>query len=270
MRRAVVVPVLAGILACGPGEVLQPPSVGADEVDAGGHDSGTMRHPPDSGTGRDGNGSRSADSGSPSADSGSPSADSGSRSSDSGSPSADSGSASSDSGAASSDSGSASSDSGSPSSDGGSPSADTGSPSVADAGTPSDPHLAFALNLINNARMMGGAAPLMLDPTMTACAYRHAMDVELCAGGNFSNFVMCAHNDFRMGDHCGAFAENQGIGGGDEDYAFQSVFNAMMGEGPPPPGTDNHYWNIMNPAETAVGIGIYLANGAVWISEEFR
>jgi len=44
-----------------------------------------------------------------------------------------------------------------------------------------------------------------------------------------------------------------------------------MAEGPPPPGQDNHFINIVNPSYTTVGIGLFIdPNGNLWLSEEFH
>jgi hypothetical protein len=90
--------------------------------------------------------------------------------------------------------------------------------------------------------------------------------------GTFGSFQTCAHQDFRMGDTCGGWAENEGGSYGEIDSAFQESFDQMMAEGPPPPGQDNHYLNIMNPQETAVGIGIYVhpTTHAVFNAQDFR
>jgi hypothetical protein len=149
---------------------------------------------------------------------------------------------------------------------------DSGAPPDAGVDPGADPHLVRALGLMNAARADAGAPPLMLDLTMCACALRHAQDLANCTMGKFDNFQTCAHQDFRMGDTCGGWAENEGGSTGDIDSAFQESFDQMMAEGPPPPGTDNHYLNIMNPSESAVGIGIYVhpTTGLVFNAQDFR
>jgi hypothetical protein len=87
-----------------------------------------------------------------------------------------------------------------------------------------------------------------------------------------NNFTTCAHADFKAGDTCAASAENQGAETGQtEDQGFTTIHQAMMAEGPPPPGQDNHYANIMNASYTQVGLGLFVdAEGQLWVSEEFR
>jgi hypothetical protein len=135
-----------------------------------------------------------------------------------------------------------------------------------------DPHIAAALEAINASRATLELPPLHLSVGLCNCALRHAQDCSGCAGGNPQNFTSCAHADFKSGDTCGASAENQGVGTGlSEDQDFQTLHNEMMAEGPPPPGQNNHYANIMNPSYTTVGIGLFFdSNQVLWLSEEFE
>jgi hypothetical protein len=138
-----------------------------------------------------------------------------------------------------------------------------------------DPHILAALAVLNQSRASVGSAPLTVDASLCSCALQHASDCAACAGFSINNFGTCAHGDFKAGNTCGATAENQGIQTGvdstTEDAAFQGINSAMMAEGPPPAGQDNHWLNITNPSETAVGIGLFIdMNGNLWVSEEFR
>jgi len=138
-----------------------------------------------------------------------------------------------------------------------------------------DPHILAALAVLNQSRASVGSPPLTVDASLCSCALQHASDCAACAGFSINNFGTCAHGDFKAGNTCGATAENQGIQTGvdstSEDAAFQSINSAMMAEGPPPAGQDNHWLNITNSSETAVGIGLFIdINGNLWVSEEFR
>lgn len=147
----------------------------------------------------------------------------------------------------------------------------TGGTSSSSTG-PGDPHVQHALDQINASRKTQSLPALSLDAGMSSCAVRHAQDCAGCAGYQLSKFSSCAHGDFKAGDTCGGNSENQGVASGvDEDTGFTEIHQAMMAEGPPPAGQDNHYANIMNPSATAVGIGLYVdQNGTLWLSEEFR
>lgn len=149
----------------------------------------------------------------------------------------------------------------------------TGTGTTGSTGTgSSDPHVEAALNQINASRATQNLPALTLDASMTSCGLVHAEDCASCANYEISNFTTCAHADFKAGNTCGGNSENQGVASGvSEDAGFTEIHQAMMAEGPPPAGQDNHYANIMNPSATAVGIGLYVdQNGTLWISEEFR
>jgi hypothetical protein len=136
-----------------------------------------------------------------------------------------------------------------------------------------NPHLLYALNLINQARAALGLPPYVLDPALTACALQHSIDFDHAAGGQLANVPFAVHGDFKAGNTCGALAENQGVASGpDIDAAFKTVFDQMMAEGPAPTGSCNHYAALMSAQFTRIGIGEYYdpANGFVWITELFR
>jgi hypothetical protein len=129
----------------------------------------------------------------------------------------------------------------------------------------------YTLGLINQSRALYGAPPVTLDTTNGPCAMKHAQDLWACAGGNINAFGGCMHKDFIGGDTCNASRENQGVAGGDNDPAFNMVHTAMMNEGPPPAGQENHFSTITNPSFTQVAIAEYVdPSGQVWISEEWR
>jgi hypothetical protein len=141
--------------------------------------------------------------------------------------------------------------------------------------TTTDPHIQNALDQINASRAQNGSPALALDASLDSCGLQHAEDCASCAGDNIAGFTNCAHGDFKSGNTCGASAENQGVATGvtssNEDQAFDSIHEAMMAEGPPPPGQDNHFLNIVNPSYTTVGIGLFVdQNGNLWLSEEFH
>lgn len=135
--------------------------------------------------------------------------------------------------------------------------------------TTTNPHLLYALNLINAQRQLRGLPLFVLDPALSACALRHSINWDAASANNIASAPLTAHRDFKLGDLCGAEAENQGVGQGPIDPAFKTVFESMMNEGTPKPGECNHYGNLMNPLYTRIGIGIYEDNGNVWITEMF-
>ena len=118
-------------------------------------------------------------------------------------------------------------------------------------------------------RALRGLPLFTLDPALTACALRHSVNWDAASQNKITNAAITAHQDFRLGDRCGALAENQGVGQGPIDPAFKTVFESMMSEGEPQPGGCNHYGNLMNPNYTRIGIGIHEDAGNVWITEMF-
>jgi hypothetical protein len=146
--------------------------------------------------------------------------------------------------------------------------------------TPTDPNLAFALNILNADRAKYGSPPLLLDTCECACSTQHSIDLSNCVGGNLSlvgtsgpgGGTGCAHMDFRNGNTCGSVEENQGMDPtSDFETAFQVIDAAMMAEGVPTNGTTNHCTNIINPAMVSVSIGYYYDQyGYMWVTEDFQ
>jgi uncharacterized protein YkwD len=88
-----------------------------------------------------------------------------------------------------------------------------------------------------------------------------------------------SHDQFPH-DVCTAYTrvgENVGVGSGQVGPALQMLEAMMMAEGPCPhrgcPGTEfqmhGHYLNLVDSRYTRIGIGVYVQNGSVWLTEDF-
>ncbi|HZV01709.1 MAG TPA: CAP domain-containing protein [Planctomycetota bacterium] len=137
---------------------------------------------------------------------------------------------------------------------------------------PNDSVLQQCLQRINQDRAGGGLGPLTLDASLTAVAQQHTVDFANCSNLNPLVNANCAHQDFAAGNTGGAFSENQGWAlSTNQVAAFNTVETAMMQEGAPPTGQDNHYANIMDPNRTKVGIGIVTdPAGYTYMTEDFE
>jgi uncharacterized protein YkwD len=127
------------------------------------------------------------------------------------------------------------------------------------------------ITLINQDRAAHHAAPLALDAAQSKCSLKHA---EHMAAQDY-----ISHDDFPS-DVCTPHVytgENVGMEPGDPMAGAAELDRLMMAEGPCPhkgcPGGEfeqhGHYLNIISRRYTRVGIGVYIARGDVWITEDF-
>jgi uncharacterized protein YkwD len=121
------------------------------------------------------------------------------------------------------------------------------------------------LGLINASRAGGGLAPYTFSAEQSSgnanCVGSFGHSVHMQQVGQIS------HDQFPQ-DICipwSAAGENVGEAGGSESQAIQSLHQQMMNEGP----SGGHYQNIMSRQFTTIGIGLFHANGVLWLTEDF-
>jgi uncharacterized protein YkwD len=121
------------------------------------------------------------------------------------------------------------------------------------------------LGLINGSRAGAGLAPYTFSAEQSSgnanCVGSFGHSVHMQQVGQIS------HDQFPQ-DLCipwSAAGENVGEAGGGESQAIQSLHQQMMNEGP----SGGHYQNIMSRQFTTIGIGLYYANGVLWLTEDF-
>ena len=127
------------------------------------------------------------------------------------------------------------------------------------------------LAAINADRAAHHVPPLTLDLQESKCSKKHSR--------HMAGIGMLAHDEFPT-DICVAHtfaAENIGMASGSPATTVLLLHREMMAEGPCPhrtcPGKEypghGHYVNLVNPAYTRVGIGIYASGGTTWLTEDF-
>jgi len=141
-------------------------------------------------------------------------------------------------------------------------------PSAAAAANPAsspDAYQQQLLGLINASRAGGGLQPLTFSAEQSSgnanCVGSFGHSVHMQQVGQIS------HDQFPQ-DICipwSAAGENVGEAGGSESQAIQSLHQQMMNEGP----SGGHYQNIMSRQFTTIGIGLFHANGVLWLTEDF-
>lgn len=126
------------------------------------------------------------------------------------------------------------------------------------------------LAAINRDRTAHGVSALVLDARMSRCSWRHSR--RMAQDGFLS------HRQY-PGDLCashGIFGQNVGMAKVHQGDVL-TLHRIMMAEGPCPdagcPGTEaeahGHYMNLVDPVYRRVGIGIFVANGSTWLTEDF-
>lgn len=125
--------------------------------------------------------------------------------------------------------------------------------------------------LINADRAAHHAAPLVLDRLQSRCSLKHAR--------HMASRNVLSHDQFPS-DICTPHTwagENVGVAPGDPVAGAEALERSMMAEGPCPdrgcPDGEfeqhGHYLNLISRKYTRIGIGVYIADGSVWIAEDF-
>lgn len=128
------------------------------------------------------------------------------------------------------------------------------------------------LAAINHDRALHGLRPLLLNRTQSRCSLQHS--VHMAQQGAVS------HDQFPA-DICvahGFAGENVAQSPDASTAAVLGLHRWMMQEGPCPGGTcrtpaqfqdHGHYVNLMDPSFRHIGIGMYVHDGNVWLTEDF-
>jgi uncharacterized protein YkwD len=128
------------------------------------------------------------------------------------------------------------------------------------------------LEMINQARIEAGLAPVAWDPVAADASLAHAR--EMAEAGYLSHWNLAGrlpHERYaRLGGRA-YVAENVGCWGGARSEAqvaelAERMQRMMLDEQPP---ADGHRRNILDPDRTAVGIGVAFANGSMCMTNEF-
>ena len=132
---------------------------------------------------------------------------------------------------------------------------------------------AYALALVNQARQQAGLAPLAWDPQAASAARAHAQ--ELVSAGYLSHRDRLGRSPLVRYAQAGGSAflmENLGYGTGYPPgpqglrQFLQDTLHTMLAQRPP---HDAHRQNLLDPAHTAVGIGLAAAQGRLAVAQEF-
>ena len=127
------------------------------------------------------------------------------------------------------------------------------------------------LAAINKDRARHQLPALGLDRTQSACSKKHSQ--------HMARLGELAHDQFPA-DVCvrhGWAGENVGVAYGDPTQAVRTLHTMMMDEGPCPhkgcPGDEfeahGHYLNLVNSHFKRLGIGLYVKDGSLWLTENF-
>lgn len=130
---------------------------------------------------------------------------------------------------------------------------------------------AILLRAINADRARHHVKPLALDRKESACSARHSR--------HMASADILSHDQFPR-DVCvprSYAAENVGVAEGDPVSAVLTLERMMMAEGPcrhhpcRPAEMEQHghYLNLVNALYQRIGIGIAVADGQVWLTEDF-
>ncbi len=127
----------------------------------------------------------------------------------------------------------------------------------------------FLLNLLNQHRAAVHARPLTLNPTLAHASEAHSCD--MFQHQSLSHMGSDGSSPKDRIDATGVkftyWAENIGSADGyGLDSGITTIDNAMMAESLT---QYDHHYNIVNDANTEVGLGIIYANGQVWLTEDF-
>jgi uncharacterized protein YkwD len=132
---------------------------------------------------------------------------------------------------------------------------------------------AYALGLVNQARRQAGLAPLAWDPRAAIAARAHAQ--ELVSAGYLSHFDRQGRSPLLRYAQAGGTAflmENLAYGTGYPPgpqglrQFLQDSLHTILAQRPP---HDAHRQNLLDPAHTAVGIGLAQAAGRLALAQEF-
>ena len=127
----------------------------------------------------------------------------------------------------------------------------------------------YLFNLLNRHRAAAGAPPLTLNQTLSRASRAHSCDMflhqklsHLGSDGSTPQQRIAA-----TGVAHSTWAENIGY---TINSGLTSGINrtdaAMMSE---PDANYDHHYNIVNPANTQIGLGVIYANGQMWMTEDF-
>jgi uncharacterized protein YkwD len=126
------------------------------------------------------------------------------------------------------------------------------------------------LNTINSYRASLGIAPLVLDGSLDTFAM--AASVQLSVDGVPHGYFNGAGGSIWNRGFIGAAGENQGTEPNlssdpvqNELAQIDAALASMIGEGP----GGLHYVNIMNPAYTRLGVGLYELHGTLYLTNDF-
>jgi uncharacterized protein YkwD len=128
------------------------------------------------------------------------------------------------------------------------------------------------LGLLNQDRASAGVAPLQLNAGLSAVARAHSCDMfqhqQLNHYGSdgSSPFQRMAAGGYTIPPYHQE-GENIGDASGFSPSDAVSVINSSMMAEPATQGT--HHWNIINSGYNIVGVGIVVANGQTWLTEDF-
>jgi uncharacterized protein YkwD len=127
------------------------------------------------------------------------------------------------------------------------------------------------LAAINTDRINHGLTTLKLDKKQSTCSLQHSEQM--------ASQDMLYHNNLTTAN-CSShalLAQNVGEATGNPAQAAVTINQLMVNEGPCPqkgcPGAEyeahGHYVNLLSPTAHHVGIGMVVANGALWLTEDF-
>lgn len=128
------------------------------------------------------------------------------------------------------------------------------------------------LSLLNQDRASAGVAPLQLNSALSSVARAHSCDMfqhqQLSHFGSDGSSPpqRMAAGGFTIPPYQQE-GENIGDASGFSPPDAVSAINSSMMAEPATPGT--HHWNIINSGYSIVGVGIVVANGQTWLTEDF-
>ncbi len=137
---------------------------------------------------------------------------------------------------------------------------------TADSSMPNDPHMQYALGVLNETRKLYGAPPIQLDTAQGKCALGYAQDIWACAGGTLLGYASgnCGDAPHNAGVTCGTRKHLAGVGAeATNDKSFLVWRDYYVNQGP-----GNKGFNVItNPAFTTVAIGMFAdTKGTIWIA----
>jgi uncharacterized protein YkwD len=130
----------------------------------------------------------------------------------------------------------------------------------------SDPHAQHNLDTLNNYRVQAGAPALAISDELSRFSYEASVAFAQ-PGAQAHAYFLGAGDCIWQDGFCSNAEENQAPDwpAADVDATIDAILQAMMDEGP----GGGHHDNIMDPNNRLVGIGLFLQNGRLWLTNDF-